>query len=720
MSLLDNLLGKAGLYREATKGIDNLSLAAGVGRQANPFILWQSKKSMSAGDALDQIHGWVYSCIRAISEEVARSNWKLFTVKSDGTSEELSTHPLLDLLNAVNQYQTGYELKYLTSTYLEACGNAYWLLDGVKKQGDIPTAIYPLNPKFIKIIKRPLPEFIGGYIYEVDGDKKILQPFEVLHIKTPNPADPYEGIGTIQNIAQWIDVENYQTEFNRRFFVNGARMGGLLESETAVNEGQIKLLRKSFEAIYSGIDNAYRMGILPKGVTFKEMGNTAKDMDFVEGQKNARDKILAGFRVPITVLGAAESNTNRATAETADFVFIARTVRPKLEMIVQYLNEFLVPLFGDNLYLDFENNIPEDRELKLREMQAATANQQVMSINEARDQYLGLPAIGAGGDEIMANYSLVSVGSTSSKKQIVRRAARKFDATFVKRKEIAENISEKAADALRKLNKEVTKAKKKDITKLSNEEFEPIYKKFNIRVSAFEKLINIAIQKFNAEQKKTVLANMTEATKAVDAGALFAYDEDVKLLVSMIEPIILDLYEKEAKEALSLIGDAAEFTLTSELKKAITNGVNLMSESYNTTTLGLLKSTLEQGLEDGLSFEELSKSIEQIYEFSDEARAMQVARTESFRAANDANKEAWKQSDVVKSVKWYTAVDEKVCPVCSPLDGKIVGIDENFFQKGDEVEGTDGKKITIDYADVGAPPLHVSCRCYIRPENIEI
>ena len=97
-----------------------------------------------------------------------------------------------------------------------------------------------------------------------------------------------------------------------------------------------------------------------------------------------------------------------------------------------------------------------------------------------------------------------------------------------------------------------------------------------------------------------------------------------------------------------------------------------------------------------------------------------MARTETFRIANDATQEGWKQTGVVKSIKWYTAADERVCPYCDPLHGKVVGIDENFFEKGDASGGSDGTTIPLEYEDVGNPPLHVSCRCYIRPEEISI
>lgn len=42
-------------------------------------------------------------------------------------------------------------------------------------------------------------------------------------------------------------------------------------------------------------------------------------------------------------------------------------------------------------------------------------------------------------------------------------------------------------------------------------------------------------------------------------------------------------------------------------------------------------------------------------------RAALIAKTESFRAANGANKEAWKASGVVQTIRWYSAEDSKVC-----------------------------------------------------------
>jgi hypothetical protein len=73
------------------------------------------------------------------------------------------------------------------------------------------------------------------------------------------------------------------------------------------------------------------------------------------------------------------------------------------------------------------------------------------------------------------------------------------------------------------------------------------------------------------------------------------------------------------------------------------------------------------------------------------------------RAANLANKDAWRLSGVVSTVRWYTAEDDNVCEFCQAQDGKEIGIDDNFYSSGDEIEGVNGKVTTADYGDVEAP-----------------
>lgn len=145
-----------------------------------------------------------------------------------------------------------------------------------------------------------------------------------------------------------------------------------------------------------------------------------------------------------------------------------------------------------------------------------------------------------------------------------------------------------------------------------------------------------------------------------------------------------------------------------------------MAKNYTNETLRLLEKKLGEAISEGQSLDDMKKTVSEIYEFNDAVRAERVARTETFRVANEASKDAWKETGVVKSIKWYTAADERVCPWCEPMHGRIVDIEENFYNKGDTHTGSDGSKLSIDYANVEAGCLHTSCRCYTRPETISL
>lgn len=89
----------------------------------------------------------------------------------------------------------------------------------------------------------------------------------------------------------------------------------------------------------------------------------------------------------------------------------------------------------------------------------------------------------------------------------------------------------------------------------------------------------------------------------------------------------------------------------------------------------------------------------------DEARALRIARTEITRiyaeAAQEAGRALKEQYPGVRVEKrWFTNNDSLVCPICSPLNGKIVEVDDGFG---------------VEPGEVGLlhPPAHPGCRCWI-------
>ena len=410
---IDSILGSVGLTRSSKAAIPSVSASG----SADPFAIWRpSSGKVSADRALDVFSGWTYACIRAIAEEIAAIDFELYKVKRDGDYERIYDHDILDVLAGSNSVATGMELLYTIAAHLEACGNAYVYLEGVKNDTDEPTSIHILNPGRIKImLTKEFPTRISKYVYRHGTKEQEFEPFEILHIKYPDPQNSFEGVGTVQAAAQWIDADNYAMEFNRRFFLNGARIGGFLESDANRTPEQLEYIKKSFENIYKGVENAHKILALPKGTTYKEGGQTQKDLDFANMMDIMRDRILAAFRVPRTALGITD-DVNRANAEATNYVFALRTIKPKMQLIVAYLNEYLVPRYGDDIVLGFADPVPENREQKIAEMAAAVGNAPVMSVNEARERYFNLEGV-EGGDDVSKPFNFLTMGGPRPKSE---------------------------------------------------------------------------------------------------------------------------------------------------------------------------------------------------------------------------------------------------------------------------------------------------------------
>jgi len=724
-------------------------------------------KRVDAAKAMSNAVGWPYVAGKAIAREVMNIDFRLFQI-SGKDHKEKEEHDILDLLDTVNPDMTGSELKYLTSFHLDLTGNAYWLMTGVKDEKGKPNALYMLDPSRVRVMvdQRDFPFQVTGYKVRFNTFTKYYQPWEVLHFREPDPLDPYEGVGPVQNVAEWIDLDNYAMEFNRRFFVNGARPAGFLISDTVVNEAQIENIKISFADVHGGIDNMNRIAVLPKGLKWQASGTSPKDMDFSNLSDNTRDRILSAFGVSKTILGTAESDTNRATAETADYVFSKRVVRPRMQLICDFLNQRLVGRYGDDLYITFIDPVPEDRAARVTEMQAAIGSQPVLTVDEARDEYMGLGPVD-GGDKLMVPNTVTAAGEkppapepapaagkkppqsdtekeeqeeqeedgkkgkqvkTASGARVAFRPARaRMKTITVKRKEMASEtarmIEAALAKALAKPTSRFAPDEKKDAA---------AFESFKEQAAAAEKAIHAIILEVNAKQRKEVLENLAEATgknaeklmragvetKAVDPTKLFDLDNWITFTTDALTPTIEKFFAAAGTAAAAELGFSDINPLTNNAAKvALHRSVALMSESYNTTTLAVLEEKLNEGITGGASLADLTKTVGDVFDVNDKYSAERISKTEAFRTMNEAQKVAWKQTGVVKTMRWYTSEMDNVCPFCAEMNGKSVSIDDNFFDQGETYTVGD-QSMSVDYSDISAPPLHPNCNCFIRPDEL--
>lgn len=715
-------------------GRKGLSPGQEIGLGSDPLAIYRSgsTKMIPADRAMASYNGWVFAAVKAISDEIAAMQFRLFQITADGNHEEQFDHELLDLLDGVNEFQTGPEMKATIGAHLELTGNAYWYLAGVKNILDKPTSLFALNPGRMKLIfdKSVFPWKIIKYEYNDNGIKRYFKPYEILHFKYPDPSDPYSGIGTVQLIAPWIDNDNMAMEYNRQFFLKGANLDGYMQSESRT-EAELNALKITFESNHAGVENSHKMAFLPNGVKFVPTQANAKDMDFKNMLDVMRDRILAGFRVSKTILGTAESDTNRSTAETADYVFSKRTIKPKMQLLCSFINEFLVPRYGENIYIGFLDPTPEDKNFRIQEMQAVSGNQPILSVNEVRENYLGRGPVD-GGDTVKISNTFSDLGAPTEpkpgttpppqktvpkKRTIKTRFARNAEV----RKAITTSFTEKMISLLQAAKTDT--APEKLYQQMNHDEYEEVVKNVGIRVGEYEKEIDQAMQEINGEQEKEVIDNVTKLSKekALSEAEIFDVTKWVGATTDILTPILQRLMGEEGKHAAAGIGKPGIDIMASKVHlQALDDAIALLSRRYQETTMSQLKDKLTEGFAGGEGLDKMTELVNSIYDFANTVRASMVAKTETFRVANYASKAAWKESGVVKTIKWHTAEDDRVEEYCRALDGKVIGIEDDFFKLGDKVKGADGGELELDYSDVGAPPLHTQCRCYTQPEDVSI
>jgi HK97 family phage portal protein len=655
---------------------------------------------------------WVFIAVDKVASAVASVPFKVMKYARNGDEQEVFDGPLVKFLEKPSSNFTGKDFIYLNTAYKELTGNAFWERKDQNINPLIPTSVTPNidNGKLTSL------RYSGG------GVERIIPYKDVLHDRYIDPSKPYWGVGKLQKIARWVDTSSFSNEFLRRFFLNGATFGGFIETEEE-SEARVKLIQAGLTNDHVGVRNSHKIAILPKGAKFARGNANMAEMEMGETDDRYRDKILAAFGVPKTLVGLT-TEVNRASAEASEYIFARYTVEPIAKALVEFLNENIAKKLDPTgkTYFAYDEFVPVNREIELKEREIALNKQPYMTVNEVRAA-AGLPPV-KGGDTIYGNPFQVPLGSPQASPEApvaddeeddtpppAKSRSRAIPA-HVRRQAKTESALEKVVSSIVKKMADIEATKDTD---------EAAHKDFVGRVDGYRDQMEKAVRDFNNRQERQVILDLTSITKAVSKTDLWDKEKEIDIMVDFVTPILGALLTEQAIAEYTAQGFAGEFDSGSAIiKQTVALAAKRLAKSYNNTTAELLKRALNDGIQEGESLAQLTKRVQDIYVFSDQVRAKAVAHTESFYIANKGNLEAYRQSGVVKSQRWYTAEDEMVCPHCNPMSGRIVGVDEAYFKKGDVLVGTDGSKLNLNYRTMDVPPLHTNCRCFIRPELIEI
>ncbi len=307
----------------------------------------------------------VYPIVERLFTSVGEARWQLFTKAASAEDRTLvSSHAVLDLLERPNKFMSGAELVEAGQQHNELTGETN-IVVGTVPGVKYPVDLWPIRPDRIEPVPDPY-DFLKGWIYRgPDGDRVPLETRELLRHKRPSPLDPYRGMGPIQALMLELDGQRYGKEWQAAFFQNSARPGGIIEVDKRLDDDEFDEMKARWNEQHRGVSKAHRVAIVENGAKWIETAFSMRDLQMVESDAAARDKVLVAFGFPKSMLGITE-DVNRANAEAGEYVFARWLVQPRLKKWRAMWNTQLLPWYGDQMArryeLDFVSPIPDNSE----------------------------------------------------------------------------------------------------------------------------------------------------------------------------------------------------------------------------------------------------------------------------------------------------------------------------------------------------------------------
>ncbi len=674
-----------------------------------------------SGAYLDHFKGWVYGIVKRRSEQFAGVEIQLMKMEKDGSFTEEFDHPSVKLLDKVNSVMTKRDLFEITHQHLDLAGEGMWHVDrGLSGRGE-PKMIIPLIPSKMKLIpgKKRL---IDGWVYTLSTDqgaKEVpLKPEEVVFFKEPHPTNMLRGMSAVEASAMTIDNDDDAERWQWNSFRHGTSAKPVFQTEQSLDKETLQRLYTQLEKNWSGVEHANKPMILFSGLKTSSVGFSPRDMEFLEGQKWTRDKMMALIGITKTILGVTE-DVNRANAETNEYVFSKYMVAPRMAKFVDYLNEFYLPMFKntENLFFHANTVIPSNTKEKVEMYNKGLAGASWLTQNEVREME-GLEPI-EGGDVLSVPNTQTPEEDPKAPKnplKILNSRHRKLYSRQKNYDKLEEDIQKRLETALEPM---ISSLYSKDQATFRERAIAEggYLAKYLQSASTFEQKFKKLMQDHFSKQENGVLM-LVQTMFSKRAKSVDRFIPDLALTGEAtkkgLSPLLQILIKERGNEALFFIGSNVGINMDNpRARKYIRERSADLVKEIDDTTKDRLRKALEAGVENGEGIPELQKRVKDVFDKAKDSRAEMIARTEVIKASNFASVEAWTESGVVESKEWLTAEDERVEPLCAAMDGKVISLRSSFFKQGDKLtSGTDSMSFEMS---VDEPPLHPNCRCTVIP-----
>lgn len=350
----------------------------------------------------------VLACVRVIAEGLAQVPIKLYRETVNGGREVMRTHAVHRLISRrPNARQTSFEWRETVAMHAALMGDAY---NFKVMLGGKVVELLPLPPQRVK--KEAKDGLIIAYEYSrEDGSVLRIPPDLMWHLRGPT-WDTVSGLAPVLLAREAIGLALVAEEHAARSFSNGARPSGVLSTDASLDDEQVKNLRASWNATYTGVSNAFKTAILWGGLKWQAITASNNDTQLAQIRSQQIEEICRAFRVIPLMVGYSDKTATYASAEQMFLAHVTHTLQPWYERMEQSAERALLSdkEQDDGLYIKF-----------------VTAGL-LRGAHEARANYYSA-ALGAGGspawmtqDEVRALEELNPMGGTAAQLPVITNA----------------------------------------------------------------------------------------------------------------------------------------------------------------------------------------------------------------------------------------------------------------------------------------------------------
>lgn len=274
-------------------------------------------------------------CMQIIASAVAGCPLKAVNIDSRESVK-------VPALQARGYDPTAMEVIETATLHLVGWGNAY--LRKWRNEAGLVVGLQPIHPSMVVVKYDQVAQQTGMPINKVfqlvDGTE--VTEDEIMHIPGPSE-NGVTGISLITRAARTFEIARETENTARRLAFKGLRLGGILATDTAINEEQATNVQARWDEKTTGSENAGKVVVLGNGLKFNTIDMNPADAQFIESRKFSTTEIARLFGIPGWMINDQEKSTSWGSGQEQQFLsFITLTLKPYMQRIEQRVTQELL------------------------------------------------------------------------------------------------------------------------------------------------------------------------------------------------------------------------------------------------------------------------------------------------------------------------------------------------------------------------------------------